>query len=86
MPTRKKPEEEPFEPQNPISRMRDISGRVHSNDPLVKFLYLLTRDEVPTGRVEDIINQISDENSAVFTNGWLAEWAKDAAMRLTKGM
>lgn len=72
-----------------IERMREISGTVGSDDPLVAFLYVMCRDKLPLGDVEHIIDlayytQVMSRGSYVFTNGWLAEWAKDAARRLTK--
>lgn len=70
--------------QAAVDRMRDASGVVTSTDPLVKFLYILARNEVPTGKIEDIILQfeLNRDSPCIFTNGWLAEWAKDAAYRL----
>ena len=66
------------------SRMRLASGHVTSTDRLVHFLYVLARDELVTGKIEDIIDHCPDENEGdiVFTNGWLVQWAIDAATRL----
>ncbi len=62
-------------------RMRVASGQVDSDDPLVTFFYLLARDKVPMGDIEDLIEQcVGGERQ--FTNGWLALWAEDAAKRL----
>jgi hypothetical protein len=66
-------------------RLRADSGNVMSDDPLVLFLYLLGRDTLPVGAVEAILGQIEVAKIAgtsVFTNGWLAEWATNAASRL----
>lgn len=62
-------------------RMRVASGSVNSNNKLVAFLYLLIRDHLPSGIVEEIALNI-DNTSFDFTNGWLAEHAKDLAKRL----
>lgn len=64
-------------------RIREASGRIDSEDPLVGFLYLLARDYLPLGTVEDLIGKLPLARRRVeFTNGWLASWAKDAAHRL----
>lgn len=63
-------------------RMRTASGEVDSNDKLVMFLYLLARDWVPTGTIDGLVDyKLPVEGT--FTNGWLARWAHDVAMRLT---
>lgn len=65
------------------------SGEVNSDDSLVAFLYVLMRDHLTPGLVEEIIlNHVavggptpwSPERQ--FTNGWLASYAKDVAERL----
>lgn len=67
-------------------RMRAASGRVDDRRPLVAFLYELARDLVPTGSLEGKIDRIAAGSDAAgpyrFTNGWLAQWAQDAAGRL----
>ena len=65
--------------------MRERSGRVTDTDPLVCFLYLLARGEVPVGDIEDILGEVeisATQGECVYTNGWLAKWAQDAAERL----
>lgn len=67
------------------ARLREASGSVTDDRPLVAFLYHLLRDHLPAGRVAAIVNEatvVSTENVAEFTNGWLAEYAKDCAARL----
>ena len=64
--------------------MRKRSGAIKSKDRLVSFLYILMRDHIPSGQLETIyldhvINQKAD---SIFTNGWLANYAKDFAERL----
>jgi hypothetical protein len=61
--------------------IRDRSGSVNSNDKLVAFLYMLLRDEVTPGRLEEILREMPLVESE-FSNGWLANYAKDIAMRL----
>lgn len=74
-------------------RMRDASGRVDDFRPLVGFLYELARDLVPTGTLEGKIDRIAahgepdadgERGPIMFTNGWLARWAQDAAERLAE--
>jgi hypothetical protein len=68
--------------RNNIARLRAKSGNIKSKDKLVCFLYILMRDYIPCGKVEEIMyEQISDEES-VFTNGYLAKYAQDIAERL----
>ncbi len=70
-------------------RMREASGRVNDNRPLVAFLYELARDEIQIGDIEDKLDRITNlppekvPGPFMFTNGWLARWAQDAADRLT---
>lgn len=62
--------------------MRERSSSVDSLDPLVSFLYILIRDHLPCGVIEDIMLQhveTKDTNTAMFSNGWLAQYAIDVA-------
>ncbi len=67
--------------------IRSASGTVTSKDPVVEFLYELMRDHVPPGVVESLV-QASEEhrerndNTVVFSNGWLASYAINLAERL----
>lgn len=65
-------------------KMRNLSGRVESDDPLVSFLYVLMRDYLTPGEIEGIMEgQITPSLGAtIFTNGWLAQYAKHVACRL----
>lgn len=64
-------------------RMRAASGRVDDDRPLVAFLYELVRDHVTTGTIEESIERCGRNTVGhQFTNGWLAQWAQDAADRL----
>jgi hypothetical protein len=52
----------------------------------VCFIYLLARDELPLGEIEELLGQVEisqTQGSCQFTNGYLAKWAEDAAYRLT---
>jgi hypothetical protein len=64
--------------------IRDRSGTVSSTNPMVSFLYELMRGHVPPGVVEQIMANMEVERGkeVVFTNGWLANYAKDVAARL----
>lgn len=72
-----------------MGRVREQSGEVDSTDPWVPFLYVLMRDHMPTGVVEDIILECTNTRDAAtgdrnvrFTNGWLASYSKDMAQRM----
>jgi len=55
-----------------------------TNDPLVTFLYLLTRDYLPVGSVEKVLREIETLKSydMRLCNFHLGEWAEEAAGRL----
>lgn len=70
------------------------SGRSVGRSPLVSFLYDLMRDHLPAGVVERLVRDavvVGEKTphghwATTYTNGWLAEYAKDLAARLTEGM
>jgi hypothetical protein len=65
--------------------MTRMGPEVSSRDPLVGFLYVLMRDHLTPGTVEGILMEHVEraaEKERVFSNGWLAEHAKDVAGRL----
>lgn len=71
-----------------IRDLRARSGNIKSKDKLVGFLYILMRDYLPTGKIEEIMQghvypdgMLADFES-IYTNGWLAQYAKDLANRL----
>lgn len=66
------------------ARMRMASGSVESKDPLVCLLYLLGRDHLPLGVLEEAVETAyrGGPGPASYTNGWLASYATDAAARL----
>lgn len=62
--------------------LRKRSGEVDSSDPVVAFLYILMRDHLSPGKVEKVVLEHCSGGKHIFTNGWLAEYAKDIAIRL----
>jgi len=63
--------------------LREKSGAVRSKDPLVCFLYLLMRDHVPAGVISKIANDSkTNTDGHIYTNGFIAEFAKYIAERL----
>lgn len=68
--------------EQPWEILRERSGKVNSRDPFVMFLYVLMRDHIPSGIVEDIISKHTYEEETEFSNGWLAKHAMDIAERL----
>lgn len=80
-----------------VQRMRKASGEVNDDNLLVAFLYLLMRDAVTPGKIEQVMLSLSNahdftpdletkDRSLQFTNGWLAEYARDIAARLQKNL
>jgi len=67
-------------------QLRDDSGHVKSKDPLVGFLYTLMRDHLPTGTVEQLVQetQYGKNKECLYTNGWLAEYAENLAQRISQ--
>jgi hypothetical protein len=63
--------------------LRMASGSVDSDDKLVCFLYLLLGDKLPAGQIEVLVRdaEIWARNTE-YSNGWLAEYAKNIAQRL----
>ncbi len=64
--------------------MMKRSGHVSSKDPLVEFIYALLRDELPADKMEAIVRKIEEnpDEEITFTNGWLAKYSKDLALRI----
>lgn len=67
----------------PKFTIRERSGHMDSDDPLVQFLYLVLRDKILPADIEEIMKQIPDGQTE-FSNGWLAMYAIDIARRLKK--
>jgi hypothetical protein len=66
-----------------MDALRQRSGEECSDNPLVSFLYELMRDHVPPGTIERIVLN-SPAGQTKFTNGYLAQYAKDVAHRLER--
>lgn len=49
---------------------------------LVTFLYLLMRDELPTGKVEALIKEVELAPKPMFTGVYLESYARQLAERL----
>ncbi len=64
-----------------MSNMRERTGQVDGTR-LEAFIYTLLRDHVPAGKIEQLMLNMSEHDGFQFTNGWLAEYAKDVAARL----
>lgn len=73
--------------EHTIEKFRERSGNVRSKDPLVSFLYVLMRDHVLPSDIENIIQRglPKDGQDVLFTNGWLANYAKDITKRIREG-
>lgn len=65
-----------------IEAFHKRSGCVTSSDPLVSFLYLLMRDHVTPGYLEELVRSSKPDEESQYTNGWLATYAIDMARRL----
>jgi hypothetical protein len=63
--------------------LRTRSGSVVGDSVLVEFLYVLLRDELPAGKVEELVRSVEGRGMVMYTNGWLAKYAEDLASRLT---
>ena len=51
--------------------------------PLVAFLVKIAQEDVTVGRIEEILEELElAEPPFVFENGFLGQWAADAADRL----
>lgn len=67
-------------PTNPLF---ERSGRVAGHNRLVSFLYLLIRDKLPAGTVEEVVRELNHPGEeARYSNGWLATYAEDIAKRI----
>jgi hypothetical protein len=64
--------------------IRQRSGKVNGHNILVEFLYILMRDHVVPGTIESILKDLEKhcDLEKEFSNGWLANYAKDIASRL----
>lgn len=66
-----------------VEKTREASGHVSYEDPIVEFLYLLMRDHLSTGVVEDLVLETEESHGpTLYTNGWLAKYAMYLVKRL----
>jgi hypothetical protein len=68
-----------------MEALRRRSGAISmTGDPLTSFIYELLRDHITPGKTERIVQQVVIESGreVVYTNGFLALYAKDLADRL----
>lgn len=65
-----------------MRQLAERSGNVQADDALVCFLYLLMRDHLPGGVVEQLAMDACKAADAKYTNGWVAKYAIDLASRL----
>jgi hypothetical protein len=55
--------------------LREASGAMGSENRLVCLLYLLMRDYVTPGEMEEMVRETEKHKSYNFSNGWLAKYA-----------
>lgn len=68
-------------PDSEDAALRARSGAVRvEDDRLTSFLYELMRDHLATGVVEGLLRRSPAD--VVYTNGWLANYARDVSLRL----
>jgi predicted ATPase len=61
----------------------DRSGHVEYNSKLVGFLYDLLKEHVSPGALEQLVRTAEAKSpSVIYSNGWLAQYAHDLALRL----
>ena len=63
-------------------RMRYKSGEIDDERALVCFFYLLARDHLPMGIIEEVVQTSLDFSKNQYTNGWIAQWAQDVTDRM----
>jgi len=68
-----------------MDKMRKASGEIKDTSKLVCFIYLLGRDYLSLGKIEEIMENMRDDGiEHRFTNGWLAQYSQNVAERLNK--
>ena len=65
--------------------LREISIMVEGDNKFPAFLYEIIRDHITTGIVEKLVSglELDDNDTFLYTNGWLAEYVKGLLIRLT---
>jgi len=61
--------------------LRELTGKVEIEDMLTHFLYLLVRDYLPAGIIEELVRK-TEKNKILYTNGYLAKYAELLSNRL----
>lgn len=56
--------------------IREASGNVDSDDPVVALLYVLLRDHVHPSDMAALVKDLRKASSFRFSNGWLAQYAQ----------
>jgi len=62
--------------------IREASKCTDYKDKMVEFLYVLMRDYLPCGLVEEIMRKHVTGEMTKYCNGWLADYAFYVASRL----
>jgi hypothetical protein len=66
-----------------MKELRKRSRSINSKDKLVAFLYDIIRDYMTCGEIEEAMLHIKEDGTEYeFSNGYLANYAKDIARRL----
>ena len=64
-------------------QIKERSGNVADSQKIVALLYILMRDDICCGRIEELTKELeSCEPPIHFSNGWLAKYAQDVFNRL----
>lgn len=63
-------------------QLRADTGALKSTDPLVSFIYHLLRDQLPAGVVEQQVMNAIKNADALYSNGFLLQYAENIAKRL----
>ena len=58
------------------------SGNIVIKNKLASFIYVLLRDYITPGKIEDIISNNTSNKRVKYSNGWLAKYAENIANRL----
>lgn len=64
--------------------LREASGKVSFEGRITSFLYVLMRDHLPAGTLEEIVRDSEKCDEFEYTNGWLAQYANNLAKRLER--
>lgn len=64
------------------NKLRTDTGALKSTDPLAAFIYHLLRDELASGVVEGLAMKAVKNADAIYSNGFLLQYAENIANRL----